>query len=265
MPFFPTADGTRLCYRVTGDGAPAMLLVHGWCSSSRHWKPQADHFASTHRVINYDRRGHGRSDAPAARYTTTQHVRDLAELVAHLKLEELVLVAHAGGGPTALTFAARNPDAVRAVVLMEGNLNTPQEQRERTAPLMLALQGATHAEVFAQVYARFLHPANDPRLIARTVREAGATPVHVIRAELEGLVVDTQQMAREVTQPVLWISAVPKPGQTDSAGVARCFSNAKFGQVVGAAHFPQLEVPDQVNAMLERFLRQTFPRVARRG
>jgi pimeloyl-ACP methyl ester carboxylesterase len=39
----------------------------------------------------------------------------------------------------------------------------------------------------------------------------------------------------------------------------------KYGQVVGAAHFPQLEVPDQVNAMLERFLRQAFPRAARRG
>jgi pimeloyl-ACP methyl ester carboxylesterase len=121
---------------------------------------------------------------------------------------------------------------------------------------MQAMKAADHLALFKSAYARFFAAGNDPLLVKSTVEEAARTPVQVILAELEGLVVDTVVWAREVSQPVLWISAAPRAGETDAAGVARVFAQPAYGQVVGAAHFPQLEVPDQVNAMLERFLRK---------
>jgi len=249
----------RLHYTDEGQGVTPLVFIHGWCSNLQDWEPQAQCFSADHRVIRYDRRGHGSSDAPAVGYDPAGHARDLGELFAHLRIKDAVLVAHAGGGPTALAFATMQPDAVRALVLIEANLYTAQDQFERTQPLMKALRESSSTEIFKQVYRRFLHPACDAALVARVAEDAAATSPRVIRAELEGLVVDTVSMARAITQPVLWISAVPRPGRTDGAGVGQVFGNVRYGQVVGATHFPQLEVPAQVNAMLAEFIKSIPP------
>ena len=231
-----------------------MIFVHGWCSRLEHWSPQADYFAKDYRILRYDRRGHGESSRPADGYNPERHSQDLDELCANTGMPPAVVIAHAGGGPTTLRFAARYPGRVEAVVLVEANLYTADDQRQRTTPLMQAMKTPGYLDVFKPAYSRFFAPGSDAQMVERSVNEAAQTPASVILAELEGLVVDTWQLAREVTQPVLWISAVPRAGETDAAGIGKAFANAAYGQVVGSAHFPQLEVPDQVNAMLRRFL-----------
>lgn len=251
---FQTRDGVTLRYRHEGRGGQCLVFVHGWCSREADWAPQAVRFSGRHRVLRYDRRGHGASDAPLAGYSPDAHARDLAQLLDHLDLRNVILIAHAGGAPTALALAAKRPGLVRAVALVEANLYTAEDQLRRTGPLMEALRQAGSIDVFRQAYRCFLHSRCDESLVARVVGDAAATPVRVIVAELEGLVVDTFQLARAVTQPVLWIASVLRPGCTDSKGVAEAFPDVRYGQVVGAAHFPQLEVPDQVNAMLAHFV-----------
>jgi pimeloyl-ACP methyl ester carboxylesterase len=90
----------------------------------------------------------------------------------------------------------------------------------------------------------------------RVVRAAATTPDFVALGELHGLGLDTEAIARALSQPVLWISAAPQAEQTDGAGVAKHFKKVDYGQTVGAGHFPQLEVPDQINAMMARFISQ---------
>lgn len=255
MPFFNTSDGARLRYEDTGQGDDVLLFVHGWCSRLEHWAPQAEYFASRCRVVRYDRRGHGESGATTGGYSPDQHAKDLGELVGQLGIARAVVVAHAGGGPTVLRFAARFPERVVALALLEANLYTADSQLQRTTPLMQAMRKPDYLTVFKAAYARFFSAASEPEMVARVVDEAARTPAPVILAELEGLVVDTVHWAREVTQPVLWIAAVPRAGETDGAGVAKVFAQPSYGQVVGAAHYPQMEVPDQVNAMLARFIR----------
>ena len=230
------------------------MFIHGWCSRQADWAPQAAYFSGRHRVLRYDRRGHGASDAPQTGYTPDAHARDLGELLDHRGLESVILIAHAGGGPSALALAGMQPGRVRAVALVEANLYTAEDQLRRTSPLMEALRQAATTEIFMQAYRRFLHSRCEAKLASRVVSDAASTPARVIVAELEGLVVDTFSLARAITQPVLWIASVPRPGCTDSEGIARAFSDVRYGQVIGAAHFPQLEVPDQVNAMLAQFV-----------
>lgn len=254
MPFFNTSDGAQLRYEDTGHGDTVLLFVHGWCSRLEHWEPQFRHFSSRCRVVRYDRRGHGESSQTRSGYDPDQHAQDLKELADYLGIARAAVVAHAGGGPTALRYAALFPERVVALALVEANLYTADSQLQRTTPLMQAMKTPDYLAVFKAAYARFFSPASDPETVARVVDEAGRTPASVILAELEGLVVDTLNWAREVTQPVLWIAAVPRTGETDAAGVAKVFPKPSYGQVVGAAHFPQVEVPDQVNAMLARFI-----------
>jgi pimeloyl-ACP methyl ester carboxylesterase len=92
------------------------------------------------------------------------------------------------------------------------------------------------------------------------VRDARDVPLAVARAELASLAVDTEGMARSLGQPVLWLAV----GPIDEQRLAGTFHDVQFGRVVGSGHFPHLEAPEQVGAMLERFL-VTRPPAIRTG
>ncbi|MFG2501443.1 alpha/beta fold hydrolase [Streptomyces sp. NPDC048441] len=107
-----SADGARLHAEVHGpDGAPAVVLAHGWTCSTAFWAAQIRDLAIDHRVIAYDQRGHGRSAAPAGveGYSTTALADDLeAVLAATLEPgERAVLVGHSMGGMTMMATSTR--------------------------------------------------------------------------------------------------------------------------------------------------------------
>ncbi|MFD9333536.1 alpha/beta fold hydrolase [Streptomyces sp. NPDC060028] len=104
-----SADGARLHVEVHGEeGAPAVVLAHGWTCSTAFWAAQTRALAGTHRVIAYDQRGHGRSPAATA-YGVTALADDLvAVLRATLAPGERAVVAgHSMGGMTVMAAAGR--------------------------------------------------------------------------------------------------------------------------------------------------------------
>ncbi|MER6099440.1 alpha/beta hydrolase [Streptomyces sp. NPDC001728] len=107
-----SADGARIHVEVYGpEGAPAVVLSHGWTCSIAFWAEQIRALAADHRVIAYDQRGHGRSPAPAgpAGYSTRALADDLeAVLAATLAPGERAVVAgHSMGGMTLMAAAGR--------------------------------------------------------------------------------------------------------------------------------------------------------------
>ncbi|GAA2457801.1 alpha/beta fold hydrolase [Streptomyces lavendulocolor] len=113
MRVVPTvsADGSPLHVEVYGpDGAPAVVLSHGWTCSTQFWAAQVRDLSDDHRVIVYDQRGHGRTPAVGrAGYTTDALADDLeAVLAATLEPgEKAVLAGHSMGGMTLMAAAGR--------------------------------------------------------------------------------------------------------------------------------------------------------------
>jgi pimeloyl-ACP methyl ester carboxylesterase len=105
-----SADGARLHVEVHGpDGAPAVVLAHGWACSTAFWAAQIRDLAADHRVIAYDQRGHGRS--PASRACSTDALADDLEAVLEATLapgEKAVIAGHSMGGMTVMAAATRN-------------------------------------------------------------------------------------------------------------------------------------------------------------
>ncbi|MBT2408242.1 MULTISPECIES: alpha/beta fold hydrolase [unclassified Streptomyces] len=115
-----SADGSRLHVEVHGDeGAPAVVLAHGWTCSTAFWAVQIRALATDHRVIAYDQRGHGRSPAASA-YSTTALADDLvAVLEATLAPGERAIVAgHSMGGMTIMAAAGRPEFAERTAAAL---------------------------------------------------------------------------------------------------------------------------------------------------
>lgn len=104
-----SADGARLHVEVHGpDGAPPVVLAHGWTCSTAFWAAQIRELAVDHRVIAYDQRGHGRS--PASPGCTAEALADDLEAVLAETLapgEKAVIVGHSMGGMTVLAASAR--------------------------------------------------------------------------------------------------------------------------------------------------------------
>ncbi|MFF5505544.1 alpha/beta fold hydrolase [Streptomyces roseolus] len=106
-----SADGAELHAEVHGpEGAPAVVLAHGWTCSTLFWSEQIRDLAVDHRVVAYDQRGHGRSPVPGdGGYSTTALADDLeAVLAATLGPgERAVLAGHSMGGMTIMAAAGR--------------------------------------------------------------------------------------------------------------------------------------------------------------
>ena|SRR5215467_5569924 len=108
MPFFQTADGTRLAYEDYAAGPP-IVFVAGWALNGDMWEYQVPFFAERgYRCVLPDRRGHGRSDRPPAGYDPGTRADDLAALIEHLDLREITLVAHSAGGGEVARYLARH-------------------------------------------------------------------------------------------------------------------------------------------------------------
>lgn len=108
------ADGTVIALVDLGprDAACTVVLHHGWTQDHTSWEDVAQLLAADLRVLSYDARGHGRSDAgPRGSATLEQLADDLAEVITRLIPEgPVVLAGHSLGGPVLLAFAERHPE-----------------------------------------------------------------------------------------------------------------------------------------------------------
>jgi non-heme chloroperoxidase len=107
-------------YEDQGSG-PAVVLMHGWPFDGRSWEPQLHPLlAAGYRVINYDRRGFGRSSRPSAGYDFDTLAADLGTVLSELDLRDVTLIGFSlGTGELARYIGRYGTDRLRSVVFIE--------------------------------------------------------------------------------------------------------------------------------------------------
>jgi pimeloyl-ACP methyl ester carboxylesterase len=250
--------GAALAYDDDGSGERTIAFVHGWCSKAAHWDRQVEHFAPRHRTVRWDRRGIGRSGAAPAATGPDQHADDLAALLDHLGIDKVTVVGHAGGGPSTVAFAAHHPDRVTGLVLVDTGLNdaTGPGAAKMAAWIEKSAAKLDDDAFFERLYRSFFGPRAPKAVVDDAVANALATNRATAAAEMRHICADTMAWAKEVRCPVLWVSAVPD----DTANPKEGFADAPdlmVGHVVGSGHFVGLEVPEQLNPMIEVLLDRT--------
>jgi pimeloyl-ACP methyl ester carboxylesterase len=247
-------DGVRIAYLEDGTRADPIVFVHGWCCDHRYFAPQFAHFSARHRVVALDQRGFGESDKPKQQYTIEGFADDVAWLCGELGLERPAIVGHSMGGAIALAVGARHPKLARAIGLCDPAVMFPSYVRDTLGGFVAALATPGYLEVAKQFIADRLFGAHDdPTRKARILADMCETPQHVMHSSFESLAAfDGEAAARACKAPVLLIDA--EVALPDRAKFREVCPQLVAAQTAGAGHFHQLEVPDQVNAMLERFL-----------
>ena len=120
---FFDANGVRLHYADWGTpapDAPTVVLLHGLQDCARSWDTFAAAICSDYHVIALDHRGHGDSaHATLDAYGFHNYISDLEFLVAHLGLNDFILVGHSAGARYAFVFAAEHPELIRALGVVD--------------------------------------------------------------------------------------------------------------------------------------------------
>ncbi len=270
MPYVESSDGAKIFWRAEGSGPP-LLLSSASFSSHLHWAGQEAALARFARVISWDYRGHGLSDAPdePARYTLAQVVEDLRRV--HDAAADGAPAYVAGlsvGGIISLSYARAQPERVKALLLFNTGpgFKNPEALAQWQAMLERAAEkmGEVGLEKYlegsrAQAELLGLEPGSP---LAAEARRG------ILRASVAGL----QCFARGVAGPVpnlvdvlheIDLPALVLVGERDanfmraSHVMAAKLPRAVRIELPGAGHVLNLDQPDAFVREVERFIRTT--------
>ena len=110
------ANGINIYYEEHGSGEP-LLLIMGWGGNAATWMPQIPGLAQHYRVIAFDNRGAGRTEAPEGPYSIRQMAADTAALLDALAIERTHVFGISMGGMIAQELALAHPERIDALVL----------------------------------------------------------------------------------------------------------------------------------------------------
>jgi pimeloyl-ACP methyl ester carboxylesterase len=232
-----------IAYEQAGSGDPPLVFVHGWCCDRTYFAPQFRYFAARQTVVALDLRGHGESSATA---DTTETFADNVRTIT-AALPAPVVVGHSMGALVALACAARG--AVRAAVLVDPAPILDGRGKAYFARSLPDVASDHDGSWRARFAARLFRPTDSVRRDETVARMSAAPLTTAVSGWQAILDFDAAAVLPRVHVPVLVISA----GEPE-AGLGERIADLTLGRTVGAGHFVQLEVPDQVNAMIERFL-----------
>lgn len=255
-------DSLSLFYEDSPGPSPPLVLVHGLGCDRSFMAPQAEAFAGSHRVVTVDLSGHGRSDKPDQDYSIRAYAEELAWILRQLDLERAVVVGHSMGGGIGLELAARHGEQLAGLVVLDAAVLPPPAVADHVRPVIDVVMAPGFDQAARQFFAEALFlPSDDTERKAAILETMLATPRHVLAPAMANIFAwDSATAAARCRVPTLYIGASHPRG--DMAHFAKLCPSLVCGQVVGSGHFLQLEVPDQVNAMIRRFLEVYVPRPA---
>src|SRR3954447_12668634 len=271
--------GDRSIYREAGSG-PNLVLVHGMVNSSRHWESVALRLAGSHRVIAPDLIGHGDSATPRGDYSLGAHAASIRDLLATIGVDRATMVGHSLGGGVAMQFFYQFPQRTeRLVLISSGGLGPEVSPLLRGAALpgaATALRVVAHPRVvdrissagarlraggstkgvYLEAVARALRPLQDTgsrRAFLQTLRSV--IDVHGQRVSAR----DRLYLLGDMPTLIVWGErdhTIPIEHGRHAAAEIR---SSRFETLPKAAHFPHLEDPEGLAAVLADFLESTVP------
>jgi 3-oxoadipate enol-lactonase len=260
-------NGAALWYEEHGSGPETVVFAHGLLWSGRMFDAQVAELSDRFRCVTFDFRGQGRSEVTAGGYDMDTLAGDASALIEALGCAPCHFVGLSMGGFIGMRLAARRPELVRSLVLMETSADAePAENVPRYRMLggivgvlgklgmrlvmprvMRIMFGRTFLQDPAREADRRLWRergmANHPRGIVRAL--AGVIERKPIHGELGKIAVPTLVVVGDED-----VATVPAKAER----IAAAIRGSRMVVIPGAGHTSSVEQPDLVNAALEGFL-----------
>ncbi|HEX8559990.1 MAG TPA: alpha/beta fold hydrolase [Pyrinomonadaceae bacterium] len=255
---FAEVNGTRLYYEAAGRG-PAVVLLHGGLNDSRLWDAQMGPLSKRFRVVRYDLRGFGRSNAERVEFWPTE---DLRALLDFLKIKRATLVGLSLGGIVAADFALEHPERVERLVLVGSGLRGGgfrPDEKASAARLVGEREGAErYFEAFLQsdLLAGLRTRPKAREAMRRMMVENYKANAYVSAGFSQSPEPPTAERLGLIKAPALvLVGALDAPALLDIADtLAAKIPGARKVTIPGASHHPPVETPREFNRALLDFL-----------
>jgi pimeloyl-ACP methyl ester carboxylesterase len=260
---FADVNGARLYYDVAGDGEP-LVLAHAGIADRRMWDGQLEAFAERYRVIRYDMRGCGRSEAPTG--ASFSHHDDLRGLLDFLGIERAILVGCSIGARTAIDFALALPERVRALALVcpsVSGFESDEEPPEEWDELVEAdeagdLERVSELEVRIWVDGPYRSQEEVDPAVRDLVREMNLIALRNepdLGEELPAEPPAANRLAETRAPALVVAGALDRPEVGARAELlAASIPRAQKVVIDGTAHVPGMERPEELNRVVLGFL-----------
>ena len=272
-------DGATIFVRSGGSG-PVVVLIHGYAETSDSWGPLAAALVKSYTVVVPDLRGMGRSSQPTGGYDKKTQAADIRAVVTALGYDRTTVVSHDIGIMVAYAYAARYPDKVERLVVMDAPIPgiAPWDDMVRNPALWHFSFHGPDAERLVQGRERIYLDriwndfSGDPRQPNEATRKyyaaqfarpgamrAGFAQFTALSQDVE----DNRIFQRtKLRMPVLAVGGEKSFGATQAVIMRNVATDVRGAVVPGAGHWLMEESPAFTNSLIQDFLKDRTPPAA---
>jgi 3-oxoadipate enol-lactonase len=260
-------NGTTLNYEAEGpEGAPAIMVSHGIATSLDIWTEASGHLKSKYRVVRYDSRGHGGSDAWGP-YSLETLAADAIGLMDALGIKK----AHYGGvslgGMTALGVGLLYPDRALSIIPCDARAQTNDEgnkswQGRIEAVLKSGIETIVDDSISRWVAKSFYDDKGKHERLKSIVRGTSVPGYIGSSQALQGL--NYGARLGEIRVPTLYLTGEEDKGASPEVmkGLQAQTPGAQFAEIPKAGHLSSYERPQAVAEAIDRFISGLVARAA---
>lgn len=253
------------------DGAEAVVFVHGNPGPADDWRELLVPAGGLGRAVAPDMPGYGRADTPRGfSYSVDGYAAWLAALLDELGITRAHIVAHDFGGPWALTWAARNPDALASATLINSGVLIGYRWHRYARVWRTPVLGEVFQATASRPAFRLLLGRENPRLTREQIdRIYGASRpwatkraiLKLYRATPEASLAAPAAALRPLDRPalVIWGTKDAYLPSEQAERQRQAFPSAQVELLDGHGHWVMAEDPERIASLVIPFLRQHLP------
>jgi len=253
------ANGISINYHVDGpDGAPWLVLSNSLATNLAMWDDQARELGRAFRVLRYDQRGHGATEAPAGRYTFELLIADALALMDALAIRKAHFGGLSMGGATALGLAQKHRDRLDRVIVCDSPCqSTPTSSQQWEERIVVAQKQGMDALVeptLARWFPSEVMKAN-PSHLDKVRQMIRTTPVNGFIGCAAALADHNYAAAvATVTQPVLFMVGEKDAAAPPMRKLNEALPGSRYVELPGAGHISNLDQPEAFTRAIKDFL-----------
>ncbi|MHB2166378.1 3-oxoadipate enol-lactonase [Alsobacter sp. R-9] len=257
----PGHGGTGIACTVSGaEGAPWIVLSHSLGATSSMWDPQMPLLERHFRVLRYDTRGHGASEAPPGAYCFGDLTGDVIAVMDRFDIRHATFMGLSLGGMTALGLALAHPGRFERIVCCDARADAPPAFQASWVERLAAVDAGGLAAIVEGTMERWFAAdwrSANPAMLQRFRDEFVATPVAGYRGCVGAIrTLDYLRSLGSIRIPTLYVCGSEDAGAPVGTmkAMAVATPGARLEVIEGGAHLPNVDRTDSFNRAVAGFL-----------